>query len=98
MLQNGGQPLVEEELQAEVIGADGECLSPQIQSPMTDGVDEADEFALVCCQLGVSRCYRMTEERDGPSTCQTRFCEQNQVLIACVSRIIYSTHTDIKCL
>jgi hypothetical protein len=29
--------------------------------------------------------------------CHTRFCEQNQVLIACVSLIIYSTHKDIKC-
>jgi hypothetical protein len=27
----------------------------------------------------------------------TRFCEQNQVLIVYVPRIIYSTHTDIKC-
>jgi hypothetical protein len=24
--------------------------------------------------------------------CHTQFCKQNQVLIACVSRIIYSTH------
>jgi hypothetical protein len=29
--------------------------------------------------------------------CHTRFCKQNQVLILGVSRIIYSTHTDIKC-
>jgi hypothetical protein len=34
-------------------------------------------------------------KKDG--TCLTRFCKQNQVLIACVPRIIYSTHTDIKC-
>jgi hypothetical protein len=32
----------------------------------------------------------------GPA-CHTQFCEQNQVLITCVSRIIYSTHMDIKC-
>jgi hypothetical protein len=29
--------------------------------------------------------------------CHTRFCKQNQVLIVCAPRIIYSTHTDIKC-
>jgi hypothetical protein len=29
--------------------------------------------------------------------CHTRFYEQNQVLIVCVLRIIYSTHTDIEC-
>jgi hypothetical protein len=29
--------------------------------------------------------------------CHARFLSQNRVLIACVPRIIYSTHTDQKC-
>jgi hypothetical protein len=31
------------------------------------------------------------------AACHIRFCDQRQILIACVSRIIYSTHTDKKC-
>jgi hypothetical protein len=68
MLQNGGQPLVEEELQAEVIGVDEKSLPPQIRSHKMDDVDEADEYALICRQLGVPRCCQTTEECDGPDT------------------------------
>jgi hypothetical protein len=37
------------------------------------------------------------EIRLGFVSCHTLFLCQNRVLIACVRRIIYSTHTDIKC-
>jgi hypothetical protein len=37
------------------------------------------------------------EQFEQQGMCQNRFCKQNQVLIACVPMIIYSTLTDKKC-
>jgi hypothetical protein len=40
---------------------------------------------------------RTTKRRKDLGNCHIHFLCQNQVLIACVPKIIYSTHTDQKC-
>jgi hypothetical protein len=47
VLWNGGETLVEEELQAVVVGADEEATPPQIWAPMANRLHESDELALV---------------------------------------------------
>ena len=47
VLWNGREPLVEEVLEAEVVGANQEATSPQVRAPMPDGANEADEVPLV---------------------------------------------------
>ena len=37
MLRHRGQPLIEQKLEGEVVGADGEVVPPQIWAPVTHG-------------------------------------------------------------
>jgi len=64
VLRNGGKPLVQEVLEAAVIGADDELPRPELRPPMPDNLDEADKFALVRSKLGMFWGNRATEERD----------------------------------
>ena len=47
VLRHGGQPLVQEELQAVVVGADEEPTPLQVRAPVPDGLHQPDELALV---------------------------------------------------
>jgi hypothetical protein len=48
MLRDGGEALVEEVLQAVVVGLDDEAPPPEIRPPVSYRLDEADELTLVC--------------------------------------------------
>lgn len=65
MLGDSGQPLVEEELQADVVSADGEAPSPEVGAPVSNGLHEADQLALVGCQLAMASCKGLAEEGQG---------------------------------
>ena len=60
VLWDGCKPLVEEILEAEVVGAHHEAASPQVWTPMADGEDEADQLSLIRGEGLVARC-------DGPA-------------------------------
>ena len=60
MLWDRREALVEEKFEAVVVRAHQEATSPEIRTPMTDGVDEADQFPFVGSEGTVSR-------RDGPA-------------------------------
>lgn len=47
------EALVEDELEALVVGAGGERTTPNIRPQMTNGLDQADELALISRELGV---------------------------------------------
>ena len=66
MLQNSREALVEEMLQAAVVGSDGERPRPEVRPLVTDDLDEADELPLVSGQLGVLWRHGAAEEGDGP--------------------------------
>jgi hypothetical protein len=42
MLRDCGQALVEEELEAEVVGADDERMAPKVRPLVLHGLDQAD--------------------------------------------------------
>jgi hypothetical protein len=65
MLRNSGQPLVEEELQAVVVGADEEAPAPDVGAPVPHRLYQADEFPLVSRQLAVASSERAAEEGQG---------------------------------
>jgi hypothetical protein len=50
-----------------------------------------DDITMVCFES------HLVARLELPPNYHTRFCKQNQVLIACVPKIIYSTHINIKC-
>lgn len=52
VLRDRREASVEEELQGKVVGADGERPCPDVGPPMSHGLDEADELALVSRELG----------------------------------------------
>lgn len=54
MLRDCGKALIQEELQAVVVGADKERPSPEVYAPMTDGLDEADQLPLVGGEPGMA--------------------------------------------
>ncbi|KAJ1270264.1 hypothetical protein BS78_06G040800 [Paspalum vaginatum] len=56
--------LVEEVLQAVVVGLDDEASPPEVRAPVPDRLDEADELALVGGERAVARCHKPTEESD----------------------------------
>ena len=62
MLGNSRETLVEEELEALVVGADSKRMSPKIRPPMTDSLDQPNELALISWQLGVVRSNRPAEK------------------------------------
>jgi len=64
MLWNGGQTLVQEMLEAAMIRPDDKLPRLEIRPPMTHGLHETDEFALVGRQLGMLRGDRAAEESD----------------------------------
>ena len=66
MLRNSREALVEEMLQAAVVGSDGERPRPEVRPLVTDGLDEADELPLVSGQLGLLWRHGAAEEGNGP--------------------------------
>ncbi|KAJ1276155.1 hypothetical protein BS78_05G192500 [Paspalum vaginatum] len=65
MLRNRGQALIEEELQAIVVGADDEGAPPEIGAPVAHSLHQADQLALVRRQLEVAASKRPAEEGEG---------------------------------
>lgn len=61
MLQDSQEALVQEELQREVVGANGEWLCLDVGLPMALGLDEDDELTLVGHELGVLGGHREDE-------------------------------------
>ena len=64
VLRNCGEALDDEVLEAVVVGFDEEATAPQVRSPMTHGVDEANKLSLVCRERAMARCHRAAEEGD----------------------------------
>jgi hypothetical protein len=53
VLWDGGEALVQEELEGEVVGADGEWSRPNIRPLVPHGFHQADELTLIGSQLGM---------------------------------------------
>lgn len=53
-------------LEAAMIRAHHELPRPEIRAPVTDSLDEPNELALVCRELGMLRGHGAAEERDRP--------------------------------
>lgn len=51
MLRNSGQLLIQEELQAIVVGADKEVVAPKVRSPVPYSLHQTDELPLIHRQL-----------------------------------------------
>ena len=68
MLRDHCQALVEEELEAPVVGSDGERPTPEVRAPMTDSLDQPNELALISWQLGMVRSNWPAEEGNGAIT------------------------------
>ena len=47
MLRNRRQALVEEELEAPVVGSDGERPTPEVRPPMTDSLDQPNQLTFI---------------------------------------------------
>ena len=65
VLRDRGEALVEEELQAVVVRPNRETSPPQVWPPVTNGVHQPDEFALVCSERTMARSDGAAEEGDG---------------------------------
>jgi hypothetical protein len=63
MLRDRREALIEHVLQAVVIGLDEEATPPKVRPPIEDGLDKADEFALIGGEGAVAWRYRPAEER-----------------------------------
>jgi hypothetical protein len=66
MLWDGGESLVEQILQIEVVRADQELVPPKIRPPMANGHEEPDELAFVNHELDVGWHNLATQERHYP--------------------------------
>jgi hypothetical protein len=64
VLRDGGEALIQEVLETEVVSAHDELARPEVGMPMVHRLDEPDELALVGHQLGVLRGDLAAEERD----------------------------------
>jgi len=64
VLRDGGQPLVQQVLEREVVGANCEEARPKVGRPVLDRLDKADQFAFAGSQLGMKRHNDAPEERD----------------------------------
>lgn len=59
------EALVEDELEAPVVGSNGECVTLDIRTPMLDTLDQDYELALISRELGVVRGGDSTEVHHG---------------------------------
>ena len=64
---NHGEALVEEELQAVVVGADAEAAALKIRPPVSYSLNETDQLTLVGRQLVVAGGKWPAKEGQGPS-------------------------------
>lgn len=62
MPRNRLESLVEEELQAVVVGANGESVTPQVWVPMADNLNQAYELPLISSQFRMARGNVAAEE------------------------------------
>jgi hypothetical protein len=62
------EALVQQVLQAKVVGADDEVAAPQVWLPMPDCLDHTYELALICRELKVTGSEWPAEECQGPCT------------------------------
>jgi hypothetical protein len=53
ILWHGGEVLIRQEFQGEVVGADKEVMPPEIRAPMTHGLHKTDQLPLVGRELQV---------------------------------------------
>jgi len=64
VLGNGGEALVEDVLDAPMVGADGERAAPKVRPPVPDSLDQPDLLALERRQLVMLRSHRTSEEHE----------------------------------
>lgn len=64
VLGNGGEALVEDVLDAPMVGADGERAAPKVRPPVSDSLDQPDELVLERRQLVMLRSHRTSEEHE----------------------------------
>jgi hypothetical protein len=62
VLRDGREALVEKILQAVVVSFDDEAPTPQVWTPMLNGVNEPYELALICSEGMVTRRDEVVEE------------------------------------
>ena len=62
MLRDRREALIEQVLQAIVIGLDEEATTPEVRPPVADDLDKADELALIGSEGAVSWRYRPAEK------------------------------------
>jgi len=65
MLWYGGQPLIEQEVQCVVVGADFEGGTPKIRLLVTHDLYKADQLPLISCHFQVACNKGATEESNG---------------------------------
>jgi hypothetical protein len=63
VLWNGGEALVEQKFETEVVSAYQEAAAPKAWSPVAHDEDEANKLTLIRRQGAMSRCNRPTKER-----------------------------------
>jgi hypothetical protein len=64
VLGDGREPLVQQILEAIMIGLDEEAAPPQIQPPVPHSMDEPDELPLIGGECAMTGCNGSAEERD----------------------------------
>jgi hypothetical protein len=64
MLRDHREPLVQQELQADMIRVHEEWMPPQVWVSVAHGLNQAHELAFIGCQIGMSRSHLSTKERD----------------------------------
>ena len=62
MLWDGGQPLIQQVLEAVVVSLDHEAAPPEVGPPVMDGLDEADQLALRGGESTMSGGHGLAEE------------------------------------
>jgi hypothetical protein len=65
MLWDRGQPLVEEEFEAEMVGAHHELATPEVRAPMMYRLHQSDELVFIDGEFGMVGSDMATEEGDG---------------------------------
>jgi hypothetical protein len=65
VLRHGGEALIQQELEAIVVGPYNEMASLEVWAPMSYYLNHPDELSLVRDQLEVACCERSTKEREG---------------------------------
>jgi len=65
VLGNGGQPLIQKKLEAEMVSTYQKAAAPKIWPLVADGQHQSNQLLLICRQGLMSRGSRTAEEGDG---------------------------------